>query len=51
MKRNGGKTLSLFTNSEINRVFYLRNGFEEFDATEFTHNGKTLGSWSLIYRI
>lgn len=51
VEQNDGETLSLFTNSEINRSFYLKNGFEEFDIKEFAHNGKTLGNWSLIYRI
>jgi GNAT superfamily N-acetyltransferase len=51
VEQNGGKTFSLFTNSEINRAFYHKNGFEEFDTKEFAHNGKTLGSWSFIYRI
>ena len=51
VQQNGGETLSLFTNSEINRAFYLKNGFEEFDKQEFTYNGKTIGSWSYIYKI
>jgi len=50
VEKNGGETLSLFTNSEINRAFYLKNGFEVFDTKEFTYNGKSLGSWSFTYR-
>ena len=42
----GGKALCLFTNSEINRKFYQKNGFEEFDSRQFSYNGKTIGSWS-----
>ena len=51
IEKNGGETISLFTNSEVNRAFYRKNGFEEFDAKSFAHNGKTLGSWSFIYRV
>ena len=46
VKEHGGETLCLFTNSEINRTFYQKNGFEEFDQRFFTRKGKQLGSWS-----
>ena len=46
VKSQGGITLCLFTNSEINRKFYLKNGFEEFHAQVFSHQGKSVGSWS-----
>lgn len=49
VKEHGGETLCLFTNSEINRTFYQKNGFEEFDQRYFNCKGKKLGSWS--YRI
>ncbi|MBQ7371000.1 MAG: GNAT family N-acetyltransferase [Blautia sp.] len=49
VKNRGGETLCLFTNSQINRKFYLKNGFEEFDAQTFRYKSKTIGSWS--YRI
>ena len=42
----GGRMLCLFTNSEINRRFYVKNGFSEFDEREFSYKGKTIGSWS-----
>lgn len=51
VEKNGGETLSLFTNSERNRQFYLKNGFEEFDKKEFSYNKRVLGSWSMIYRL
>lgn len=51
VEQNGGETLSLFTNSEINRLFYRKNGFEEFDTKEFAFNGRTLGSWSYIKKL
>lgn len=35
VRERGAETLSLFKNSEINREFYAKNGFEEFDAKEF----------------
>jgi GNAT superfamily N-acetyltransferase len=50
VKEHGAQTLSLFTNSEINRKFYVKNGFEEFDEKHFTYDGKTIGSWSYIMR-
>ena len=49
VKEHGGETLCLFTNSEINRTFYQKNGFEEFDQRYFNCKVKKLGSWS--YRI
>ena len=49
-KERGAQTLSLFTNSEINRKFYEKNGFSEFDEKEFRHEGKTIGSWSYVMR-
>ena len=51
VEQNGGETLSLFTNSEINRSFYQKNGFEEFDEKVFSFNGKILGSWSYIKKL
>lgn len=49
VREHGGKTLCLFTNSERNRVFYQKNGFEEFHAQQFSYKGKSIGSWS--YRV
>ena len=46
MKKQGGECLCLFTNSEINRKFYTKNGFEEFHAQEFAYQGRCVGSWS-----
>ena len=51
VKQGGGDTLCLFTNSEINRKFYVKNGFIEFDAREFRYKGKTLGSWSYSIKV
>jgi len=48
VKKHGGKAFSLYTNSEINRKFYTKNGFKEFHAQQFAYNGKSFGSWSYI---
>ena len=50
-KQRGGETLSLFTKNDLNRRFYQKNGFVEFDAKEFTHKGQRLGSWSYLMRL
>ena len=50
VKERGAGTLSLFTNSEINRSFYGKNGFSEFDEKHFSYDGKTIGSWSYLMR-
>lgn len=42
----GGEVLCLFTNSEINRKFYEKNGFTLFDEKRFENGGKSIGSWS-----
>ena len=49
-KERGAETLSLFTNSELNKKFYVKNGFSEFDEKQFRHEGKTIGSWSYVMR-
>ena len=46
VKDHGGETLCLYTNSEINRKFYTKNGFREFDEQFFSYKGKSFGSWS-----
>ena len=46
VREHGGEALSLYTNSEINRKFYIKNGFKEFHAQEFSYDGKSFGSWS-----
>ena len=51
VKEHGGETLCLFTNSEANRNFYRKNGFEEFDQRFFNRKGKQLGSWSYRFSI
>ncbi len=46
IKEQGGGQLCLFTNSEINRRFYQKNGFQEFHAQKFTYKDGVVGSWS-----
>ena len=47
VRERGGRQLVFFTNSRKNLDFYLRRGYEVFHEQEFTHNGKTMGSWSV----
>lgn len=42
----GARELCLFTNSQINRRFYDKNGFVEFDERWFEYDGRRIGSWS-----
>ncbi len=50
-KEAGGETFSLFTNSESNRRFYEKNGFDLFDEKRFEYGGKTIGSWSYSMKL
>lgn len=49
VRDRGGEALCLFTNSQENRRFYMKNGFREFDERWFEYRGRRLGSWS--YRL
>ena len=49
VREHGGDTLCLFTNSEENRKFYQKTGFDEFHEQWFSYRGKKLGSWSFRY--
>lgn len=44
-KKDGG-LLTLITNSEQNRLFYKKNGFEEFHEMILFRKDKELGNWS-----
>ena len=48
VREHGGRSLSLYTNSEINCRFYEKNGFRRFDSRTFSYNGKSFGSWSYL---
>jgi len=47
VRRHGGKTMVLFTNNRENLSFYTKRGYEVFHEYEITHNGQTMGNWSL----
>lgn len=51
VKDAGGESLTLFTNSEINRRFYEKNGFCLFDEKRFEYGGRAIGSWSYIMKL
>ncbi len=42
---HGGGLLMLITNSEKNREFYKKNGFEEFSGEIMEFNGYRMGNW------
>ena len=46
-RQHGGKTMVLFTNNRENLSFYTKRGYELFHEYEITHNGQTMGNWSL----
>lgn len=45
-KGKDSESFVTFTNNEINRRFYTKNGFDEYDASTIERNGKTIGNWS-----
>ncbi len=51
VKENGGGFLTLITNSEENKCFYERNGFELFDTTEIKRNGMAMTNWSFRMQV
>ena len=51
VRENGGQELCLVTKSEINRKFYIKNGFKEFHHEVFRYRGKELGSWCYSIRV
>lgn len=46
IKKKGGGTLTLITNSERNVRFYLRNGFKCYHKGRVMYNGRWLGNWA-----
>lgn len=42
---HGGGVLTFNTNAEVNRRFYLKNGFEEFDARVLRVGELQIGDW------
>ena len=51
IQKSGGGLLTLITNSEQNRAFYTKNGFEEFHEMFIRRNGKEIGNWSYRMKI
>ncbi|KFJ08281.1 GNAT family N-acetyltransferase [Bifidobacterium tsurumiense] len=46
IKARGGTELTLTTNTEQNRTFYAKQGFEEFAERTIQRHGKTINNWS-----
>ncbi len=47
----GGGLLTLITNSEENKQFYEKNGFQVFDEREIVRSGKRMTNWSFSVNI
>ncbi len=50
VRKQGGNELTLFTNSEKNRQFYLKTGFSLFHETTISYRGNQMGSWSFFIK-
>lgn len=48
MKADG---VSIYTNKDLNRKFYTKNGAVEFDERFYTYKDKKMGSWSFLLDI
>lgn len=48
---HGGSAVTFFTNSEENFRYYCKRGYEMFDYREFSNDGKTMGSWSVVKKL
>lgn len=48
---NGGTQIVLNTNSEANRAFYQKNGFEEIDQHEISIGTRTITNWSYVMEL
>ena len=46
VRKNGGKLITVTTNSEKNVPFYLGNGFNLVKEETLGYNGKTVGNWT-----
>lgn len=51
IEKRGGGLLTLITNTELNRLFYKKNGFDEFHEMTLARNGKKIGNWSYRMKI
>lgn len=51
VQSNTGKQLALITNTDQNRKFYLKNGFQEFSQCKLRCKDKTIGNWSFLQAV
>ena len=51
VQKQGGQELTLITNTEGNRKFYVKNGFQEFSQRILEKNGQRVGNWSFCMDI
>lgn len=51
VQKQGGQELTLITNTEGNRKFYAKNGFQEFSQRTLEKNGQRVGNWSFCMDI
>lgn len=51
IQTQGGRELTLITNTERNRRFYAKNGFREFSERTLEQNGQKIGNWSFCLNL
>lgn len=51
VKKNGGKRLTLITNTEANRKFYQKNGFTQFFSNMLHFKDGSVNNWSFQLEI
>lgn len=51
IQTQGGRELTLITNTELNRRFYMKNGFREFSERTLEQNGQKIGNWSFCLNL
>ncbi|WP_018142601.1 GNAT family N-acetyltransferase [Alloscardovia criceti] len=51
VKENSGKELTLITNTQANRKFYTKNGFDEFAERTLERDDEKIGNWSFRHKI
>ncbi|MNJ45199.1 Acetyltransferase (GNAT) family protein [compost metagenome] len=51
VKRNGGRRLTLITNTEANRKFYQKNGFTQFFSNMLHFKDGSVNNWSFQQKI
>ncbi len=51
IKQNGGKDFTLITNTELNCMFYKKNGFREFAMRTLKRDGRKIENWSFHFSL